>query len=126
MRGIESESGARSRPAGLPLAHEDFIMKLALHAILGIGLSLAAFSGVLLYRQVFDLADAIFPSRAGAAPFPDYLLTGYSFFVGLFVAATAIAGLIAGRRWIAPEPRRYSQRFQPGQMVALTVGARHR
>ena len=96
-------------------------MKHALHAVLGIGLSLAAFSGVLLYRQLFDLTDAIFRSRGEATPFLDYSVTAYSFFVGLFVAATAIAGLIAGRRWIAPEPRRYFPRFQPTQMVAQTI-----
>ncbi len=96
-------------------------MRHALHAIWGIGLSLAAFSGVLIYRQLFDVTDAISSSRAGGTPFLDCSVAGYSFFVGLFVAATAIAGLVAGRRWTAPESRTHVQRFQPVQLVELTV-----
>ena len=96
-------------------------MKHALHAILGVGLSLAGFSGLLLYRQLFDVSNAIFAPRVDGTPVLNYSVAGYSFFVGLFVAATAVAGLIAGRRWIAPEPRTYSPRFHRLQTVALTI-----
>ena len=95
-------------------------MKHALHATLGLGLSLAAFSGVLLYRQLFDFSNALLASRA-AGPLLAPALSAYSLFVGVLVAGAAAAGLFAGRRWTAPEVQTYYRRDQACRMVALRI-----
>ena len=73
-------------------------MKRALQVILGISLFGLAFSGVLSYREVFGQALAVCPSPGAPGTVFGYPACVYGFFMYLVVAATAVAGLIVGRR----------------------------
>ena len=73
-------------------------MKRALQIILGISLFGVAFSGVLSYREVFGQTAAVCPSPGAPGTVFGYPACVYGFFMYLVVAATAVSGLIAGRR----------------------------
>jgi hypothetical protein len=74
-------------------------MKRAFYMILGVSLAAATFSGVLIYRELFDMAGpAFFAEVTGVkAPFT-YSMCLYGFAVDLLVALGAVAGLIAAHR----------------------------
>jgi uncharacterized membrane protein len=73
-------------------------VKRALQIILGISLFGVAFSGVLSYREIFGKTAAVCPSPGAAGTVFGYPACVYGFFMYLIVAATAVAGLVAGRR----------------------------
>ena len=73
-------------------------MKRALQIILGISLFGAIFSGVLTYRELFTTSAAVCPSPGVPGTVFGYPACVYGFFMYLLVAATALAGLVAGRK----------------------------
>ena len=73
-------------------------MKRALQIILAISVFGVAFSGTLAYREVFGHPAAVCPSPGAAGTVLGYPACVYGFFMYILVAATALSGLLAGRR----------------------------
>ncbi len=73
-------------------------MKRSLYVILAVSLFGLAFSGTLTYQEVFAHSAAVCPSPGAPGSILGYPACVYGFFMYLIIAATALVGLVAGRR----------------------------
>ena len=73
-------------------------MKRSLYVILGVSLFGLAFSGTLTYREVFAHSAAVCPSPGAPGTILGYPACVYGYYMYLIRAASALAGLVAGRR----------------------------
>jgi hypothetical protein len=73
-------------------------IKRALQIVLGIGLFGASFSGVLTYRELFGVTEAVCPSPGQPGTVFGYPACVYGFFMYLLIVGVSIAGLLSDRR----------------------------
>ena len=73
-------------------------MKRSLYVILAVSLFGLAFSGTLTYQEVLRTAPVVRPSPGAPVSILGYPAGVYGFFMYLIIAATALVGLVAGRR----------------------------